>query len=157
MTLGDVERNKKDDDARPVEEMRAVTSLCALLKARSVRVQGIQLLLGFMLVARSTNRQVSINMVDIHFVCTCTNVLSMQLQAITVLNHAGICKSYTNIWDHLRRLITQSWYQDIVKSGHCSRTTSVKFRPILFWPEVGVAVKMSDCKAECDVCGERWL
>ncbi len=98
MTLGDVERNKKDADARPVEETRAVTSLCALLKARSVRVQGIQLLLGFMLVARSTNRQVSINMVDIHFVCTFTNVF---FYAITGNNSFKPCWHMYIVHKHL--------------------------------------------------------
>ena len=61
MTLGETSRNITSDDSRPcVEEIRATTSLCALLKARSARVKGIQLLLAFMLIARATHRQVSI-------------------------------------------------------------------------------------------------
>ncbi len=59
MSLGDVERNRKDDGSTPVEQTRAVTALCTLLKARFVRIKGVQLLLGFMLVAWSTNRQVN--------------------------------------------------------------------------------------------------
>ena len=55
----DVHRLFTSDDSRPcVEEIRATTSLCALLKARSARVKGIQLLLAFMLIARATHRQV---------------------------------------------------------------------------------------------------
>ena len=60
MTLGGTSRNLTSDDSHPcVEEIRAIASLCTLLKARSVRVKGIQLLLAFMLIARATHRQVS--------------------------------------------------------------------------------------------------
>ena len=60
MTLGGTSRNVTSDDSHPcVEETRAIASLCTLLKACSVRVKGIQLLLAFMLIARATHRQVS--------------------------------------------------------------------------------------------------
>ena len=60
MTLGATSRNvqSKDDGIIP-EEIRAHTAIFTLLKARSVRVKGIQLLLSFMLIARATSRQVS--------------------------------------------------------------------------------------------------
>lgn len=72
MALGDVERNRReDDDTTPLEKIRATAALCTLLKARSAKVKGIQLLLGFMLVARSTNRQVTwgtmYSMIVLHF------------------------------------------------------------------------------------------
>ena len=52
--LGNTERNVGSDD-----ELKAVTSLCTLLKARSQRVKGMQLLMSYMLIARATSKQVS--------------------------------------------------------------------------------------------------
>lgn len=43
-----------------VSDMQAVSALCALAKGRCEKVLGIQLLIGLMLIARSTHRQVSI-------------------------------------------------------------------------------------------------
>ena len=47
-----------DDD--PNREIKIITSLCTLIKSRSKKVLGIQLLISFMLLARSTNKQVCI-------------------------------------------------------------------------------------------------
>ena len=52
--LGNTDRNVGSDD-----ELKAVTSLCTLLKARSQRVKGMQLLMSYMLIARATSKQVS--------------------------------------------------------------------------------------------------
>ena len=57
MTIGDVKRNAKDEEVT-TEEIKAVTSLCSLLNARSARTKGLQLLISMMLVARATSRQV---------------------------------------------------------------------------------------------------
>ena len=45
-------------NAPGVEDMETVSALCALAKGRSEKVLGIQLLVGLMLIARSTHRQV---------------------------------------------------------------------------------------------------
>lgn len=45
-------------DEPGVNDMRTVAALCSLVKGRSEKVLGIQLLVSFMLIARSTNRQV---------------------------------------------------------------------------------------------------
>ena len=37
------------------------------------------------------------------------------LQVITVLNHAGVCVSYTTAWKYLRQLTAESRYLDIVR------------------------------------------
>ena len=58
MQLGKTSRNVESHETS-TEQIEAVMSLCALLNARSMRVKGIQLLLSLMLMARSTNRQVS--------------------------------------------------------------------------------------------------
>ena len=59
-TLGATSRNVQSNEERIVSEyIRAHTAIFTLLKARSVRVKGIQLLLSFMLIARATSRQVS--------------------------------------------------------------------------------------------------
>ena len=55
--LGNTDRNKSDDET-PVEERKAIMSLCTILNARSRVANGLQLLLSFMLIARSTSRQV---------------------------------------------------------------------------------------------------
>ena len=53
-TLGRTERNTTCRD----NEIMTLTSLCTLLKSRSQKVLGIQLLIGLNLLARSTNKQV---------------------------------------------------------------------------------------------------
>ena len=55
--LGNTDRNKSDGEA-PVEERKAMMSLCTILNARSRVANGLQLLLSFMLIARATSRQV---------------------------------------------------------------------------------------------------
>lgn len=57
MTIGDVNRNQKKEEVT-TEEIKAVSSMCSLLNARSARMKGLQLLMGMMLVARGTSRQV---------------------------------------------------------------------------------------------------
>ena len=57
MTIGDTKRNQKEDEVT-TEEIKVMSSLCCLLNARSARMKGIQLLMGMMLVARGTSRQV---------------------------------------------------------------------------------------------------
>lgn len=57
MTLGDIKRNQESDEIT-TEEIKAVSSMCSTLNARSVRTKGIQLLLSMMLIARGTSRQV---------------------------------------------------------------------------------------------------
>ena len=47
-----------EDRETRLSELRCVTSLCALLKNRSTKVLGIQLLVTFMLIARATSKQV---------------------------------------------------------------------------------------------------
>ena len=60
MQLGYVHRNRDQDvTTTSVQEIKAVSSFCTLLNARSSRVKGIQLLLSMMLVARSTTKQVN--------------------------------------------------------------------------------------------------
>lgn len=61
-TLGKVDRCD-DLSSTQVTQLKTVTSLLALLKCRSVKVLGTQLLLTFMLIARATNKQVNINTV----------------------------------------------------------------------------------------------
>ena len=40
------------------------------------------------------------------------------LQAITVLNHAGVCVSYQTAWKYVQQLTTEARYQEAVHSGH---------------------------------------
>lgn len=47
-----------DSDITQVTQLRSVSSLLTLLKCRSVKVLGVQLLLTFMLIAQATSRQV---------------------------------------------------------------------------------------------------
>lgn len=57
MTIGDTSRNKQEDEIT-TEEIKAVSAMCSLLNARSARTKGLQLLMGMMLIARGTSRQV---------------------------------------------------------------------------------------------------
>jgi hypothetical protein len=66
-------------DRERIATLRSTTAICTLLKARSVKVLGPQLLLSFMLIARAINKQVRGN-------------------KSTVLIHAGVCVSYATAW-----------------------------------------------------------
>ena len=52
------EGSDADDENLSTATQRTVTSLCTLLKCRSVKVLGLQLLLSIMLIARATHKQV---------------------------------------------------------------------------------------------------
>ena len=56
--LGTTHTRPRDDQGTNVSDLRSLTSLCTLLKNRSMKVLGIQLLLTFMLIARATSKQV---------------------------------------------------------------------------------------------------
>ena len=49
-----------DDELLRTSELRSMTALCTLLKSRSVKLLGIQLLISFMLIGRATSKQVRI-------------------------------------------------------------------------------------------------
>ena len=50
--------NEDDEEVDPTSDTMVVMAMCALLKSRTRKVLGLQLLISFMLVARSTNSQV---------------------------------------------------------------------------------------------------
>jgi hypothetical protein len=56
--IGNVDRHEDAENSKTAQ-LRSVSSLLNLLKCRSVKVLGVQLLLTFMLIARATNKQVS--------------------------------------------------------------------------------------------------
>jgi hypothetical protein len=56
--LGDTDRNARDEMVITHEEIKALTSICVLANARSLRIKGVQLFLSIMLVARAVNKQV---------------------------------------------------------------------------------------------------
>ena len=57
--VGHTSRNICDRQSTlPVEEMKALMSLCTLINARSNRFKGMQLLLSMILIVRATNKQV---------------------------------------------------------------------------------------------------
>ena len=61
--LGRMDRHNDGDDLAPLSQLRVMTSLTTLLKCRSIQVAGVQLLLTFMLIARSTSKQVNIKII----------------------------------------------------------------------------------------------
>ena len=75
--LGSTQRNARDG-ARPDEELKAVMALCTLLKARSARTKGLQLMVSLMLVARATGRQVGILYIHMY------NTLCIPVQACCI-------------------------------------------------------------------------
>ena len=58
--LGNTDRFPENDEQQALAEGRAASSMCTLLKCRSLKTLGIQLLLSLMLIARATNRRVHI-------------------------------------------------------------------------------------------------
>ena len=56
--LGNISRHESESDINHAEA-KIIMVLASLAKCRSVKVQGIQLLISLMLIARSTSRQVS--------------------------------------------------------------------------------------------------
>lgn len=47
----------------------------------------------------------------------CTNQIVL-VKAITVLNHAGLCVSYTSVWKYLKQLTAEARFLEIVREGH---------------------------------------
>jgi hypothetical protein len=56
--LARLDRHDENQDTAHLSQLRVVTALCTLLKGRSTKVLGVQLLITFMLIARATNKQV---------------------------------------------------------------------------------------------------
>ena len=56
--LGQSSRHSEADNLAKLSQLRVMSSLTTLLKCRSVQALGVQLLLTFMLIARSTSKQV---------------------------------------------------------------------------------------------------
>ena len=111
--LGDTGRNVIGETS--AEQRKAIMSLCTMLNARSQKVNGMQLLLSLMLIARATSKQVStinIRFGVVYLIVSCTS------QAITVLNNAGVCMSYRMSWEYLRKLTTEAEYLQVVRCGH---------------------------------------
>ena len=65
--LARVDHHDENQDSSHLTQLRVLTSLCTLLKERSTKVLGIQLLITFMLVARATSKQVSLNQLGVIF------------------------------------------------------------------------------------------
>ena len=55
--LGNYDRFEDDEFAR-ITQLRSTTALCTLLKGRSIKMLGVQLLISFMLIGRATSKQV---------------------------------------------------------------------------------------------------
>ena len=55
-----------------------------------------------------------------HYMYTCTyhSILYHYTQAITVLNHMGVCAPYKNAWKYLKSLTTEARYLEMIRSGH---------------------------------------
>ena len=56
--LARCERFEMEDEQGYVAQLRATMAVCTLLKGRSIKVLGVQLLLSLMLIARATSKQV---------------------------------------------------------------------------------------------------
>ena len=117
-TLGRVDRCEDPSNAQ-VTQLKSIISLLTLLKCRSVKVLGVQLLLSFMLIARATSKQVKL----FYSKTTCTCIYNIfftyiHAQAISVLNHSGVCVSYNTAWKYLKHLTQEAKYLEVVRDGH---------------------------------------
>ena len=111
--LGCTPRNARDG-CLPDEELKGVMAVCTLLNARSARVEGTAVNDQFD-AGRKGNRQTGIYMyIHVEYAHMYTNhskeynyahiytlYIYFMLQAMTLLNHSGVCMSYTATWDHL--------------------------------------------------------
>ena len=70
LKLGDTDRNLTFGTDTPVEQRKAIMSLCTLLNARNRSANGLQLLLSFMLIARATSKQARTYIMYIHAHCS---------------------------------------------------------------------------------------
>ena len=106
-----------EDGDENADSLKTVIALCTLLKGRSVRVLGVQLLITFMLIARATSKQVNyLGNYGTDLILSTTTLL--WLQAITALNHAGVCVSYWAAWKYLRTLANEALYLERVHTDH---------------------------------------
>ena len=67
--LGKGERFE-DDELTRIAQLRSTTALCTLTKSRSVKVLGVQLLISFMLIGRTTSKQVR-TIITFNYPCIC--------------------------------------------------------------------------------------
>ena len=92
--LGQTSRHDEEDDLAQLSKLRVMTSATALLKCRSVQVLGVQLLLAFMLIPRSTNRQVYIhNMIYSLVLCiiSCVYIYVINSGNCSLKSHGRVC------------------------------------------------------------------
>ena len=111
MNLGDVNRNVQDDGTTSLNEVKVVSALCTLLNART---NGLQLLLSMMLIV---GKEVNSTIIVTLILCIGVKIIFL-LQALSVLNHAGVCMSYYSTWEYLRSLTKQARYNDAVVIGY---------------------------------------
>ena len=111
--LGSTQRYARDG-VLPDEELKGVMAICTLLNARSSWVKGLQLMISLMLVARASGRQVMWFTLHIQ---TYTWMLILT-QTMTLLNHAGVCMSYTATWDHLLAFTQEANLLTKVQTGN---------------------------------------
>ena len=83
--LGQTNRHDEQDDLARLGQLRLMTSMATLLKCRSVQVLGIQLLLTFMLIARSTSKQVKSVQAHVH-----------ACEIVTLIGNASLVSSLHN-------------------------------------------------------------
>ena len=61
------------------------------------------------------------NIPRVYYTCTCTCMslwTFVSVQAITLLNNAGVCVSYQRAWEYLRLLTNEAEYLKVVRTGH---------------------------------------
>lgn len=51
-------------------------------------------------------------------ICWQVNLFHVWYRALNVLNHVGVCTSYSTTWNYLRRLVEESRIQEVVRQGH---------------------------------------
>ena len=96
LELGNTERRPSGSQA-PVEEKKALMSMCTILNARSRKAHGMQLLMSFMLIARATSRQVCIN--DVY---TYTHVMNKCASLVIGNDSVELCWSLYVLPEKLR-------------------------------------------------------
>ena len=110
------DRFEDDDELSRIVQIRSTTALCTLLKGRSVKLLGLQLLFSFMLIEQAASKQVRKQSHHLTIIIGYKYTHNI-IQITTVLNHAGLCTSYATTWKYLKQLTQESMYLESIKEG----------------------------------------
>ena len=134
-------QNENTDDSHSIAVLRSTTALCTLLKGRSVKVLGLQLLLSFMMIARATSKEVGLGKgkvnVYIEDVCVCVCACVWEVKNLHTQSRSYQCSITLEFVCHIQlhgstyanshqRLCTWTTYEKDTGCGPMTISTSIR-------------------------------